>query len=154
MAYKNIDHINFVVSNMEQSLKFYCELLGFEISMDKELKGDWIDRVAGLSGVCARCVYLDTGTGARIELLEYQAPKSEAPGETQQTNNLGIRHLAFEVDDIEAEYKRLSSAGVVFVSKPEKVPFQPGKGGRTKQLCYFRDPDGIILELAEYKAAE
>jgi catechol 2,3-dioxygenase-like lactoylglutathione lyase family enzyme len=62
----------------------------------------------------------------------------------------GIRHLAFEVQDMDALCVRLRAAGVRFVSPPVTVPFPVGDKG-TKRLCYFHDPDGTLLEVAAYE---
>jgi methylmalonyl-CoA/ethylmalonyl-CoA epimerase/glyoxylase I family protein len=61
----------------------------------------------------------------------------------------GVRHFAFNVDDMDEAVARLQNAGVRFVSPPVTVPF--AVNGKTKRLCYFHDPDGTLLEIAEYR---
>ena len=61
----------------------------------------------------------------------------------------GLRHVAFEVDDLEGLYARLTAAGVPFVSPPVIVPFKV-VGNIRKRLCYLKDPDGAIVELGSY----
>ena len=56
------------------------------------------------------------------------------------------------MDDLDGLYARLAAAGVPFVSGPVAVPF-PVAGVR-KRLCYARDPDGALVELAEYAPEE
>lgn len=66
-------------------------------------------------------------------------------------NTQGLRHIAFQVEDIEGEYARLKAAGVEFVGAPVAVPGSVIRhDDGQKRLCYFRDPDGVVLELAEY----
>jgi catechol 2,3-dioxygenase-like lactoylglutathione lyase family enzyme len=147
-----VDHINIVVSDLERSERFYTELLGFVVTRRALLEGDWIESIVGLAGVCADVVYLEPPEGGlRIELLHYRAPKGQALPETAQANTVGLRHVAFRVRGIEAMYERLRAAGVEFVGPPTAVPSGVVKhdAGR-KRLCYFHDPDGVILELAEY----
>ena len=67
---------------------------------------------------------------------------------TSQANTLGLRHVALEVDDLDGLYARLIAAGVPFVSPPTLVPFSVT--GVRKRLCYGRDPDGALVEIAEY----
>ncbi|HEX8551154.1 MAG TPA: VOC family protein [Abditibacteriaceae bacterium] len=142
------DHINLVVRDMEAARAFYGGVLGLKETFDTMLEGDWIDAVAGLENICARCVFLEFPGGGRLELLEYRAPTNDsAPVYTP--NAAGFRHIAFNVEDIDRWRQKLQNAGVSFVSPPVQVPFPVG--GKTKRLCYFHDPEGNLLELAEYK---
>ena len=87
----------------------------------------------------------------RIELLHYRTPVGVALPETAQANTVGLRHMALRVSGIDAMYERLRSAGVAFVGAPTAVPSGVVKhDAGQKRLCYFYDPDGVILELAEY----
>ena len=146
-----VNHVNIVVRDMERSLAFYVGLLGLRATFEVELSGPWIETITGLAGVSARCVFCQPeGGGARFELLEYRAPAGEALPPTSLPNTPGLRHVAFEVDDVEAEYVRLSLAGVPFVSPPVAVPFGVA-GAIRKRLCYARDPDGALIEFADYR---
>ena len=144
-----VNHVNIVVREMERSLTFYVGLLGMRVTFEAELVGEWIEIVAGLPGVSARCVFCQpTGGGARFELLEYRIPTGLAVLEDSLANTPGLRHVALEVDDLDALYTRLVSGGVEFVSPPVLVPFSVA--GVRKRLCYLRDPDGALVEIAEY----
>lgn len=150
---RGIDHLNVVVSDMERSVRFYTEVLGCRKTADVHLEGDWIGRIVGLSGVKARAVFVEApGNGPRIELLRYEAPEGATLPANSQANTLGLRHLAFRVDDMAAMVAKLKAAGVTLFSEPVRVPagvvtFAAGD----KTLVYFLDPDGVILELAEYR---
>ena len=61
-------------------------------------------------------------------------------------NNPGPGHVAFEVEDIQAEYERLKSLGVDFFTGPNLIESGPLTGWK---WVYFTDPDGIVLELIE-----
>lgn len=150
---RGIDHLNLVVSDLERSVRFYTELLGFRRTADVDLEGDWIGRIVGLEGVKARAVFIEgPGGGPRIELLHYTSPTGTARPENSRANTLGLRHLAFRVDDIGAMAARLRAAGVVLFSDPVRVPSGVVKfAAGDKTLVYFLDPDGVILELAEYR---
>jgi catechol 2,3-dioxygenase-like lactoylglutathione lyase family enzyme len=148
-----VDHINIVVTDLERSVRFYTELLGFRKTREANLEGEWIDRIVGLRGVKARAVFIVAPAGEpRIELLAYETPAGEAFAENSRANTIGLRHIAFRVDDMVATVGRLRAAGVTVFSDPVRVPtgvVQHDAGDKT--LVYFLDPDGVILELAEYK---
>jgi catechol 2,3-dioxygenase-like lactoylglutathione lyase family enzyme len=94
------------------------------------------------------------GGGPRIELLHYHAPEGVVLPENSQANTRGLRHFALRVDDIFAVTAKLRAAGIEVWGEPTAVPggvvkFDTGAGGKT--LVYFLDPDGVIVELAEYR---
>jgi catechol 2,3-dioxygenase-like lactoylglutathione lyase family enzyme len=146
----HVNHVNIVVANMERSLDFYVGLLGMRVTFETHLSGDWIEEVVGLAGVSARCVFCQPdGGGARFELLEYEAPSGFVLDLNSLANTHGLRHVALEVDDLDAWYTKLTTAGVEAISPPVTVPFRIVDGIQ-KRLCYLRDPDGAIIELCEH----
>jgi catechol 2,3-dioxygenase-like lactoylglutathione lyase family enzyme len=149
-----VNHVNIVVADMERSLAFYVGLLGMRATFEVELEGAWIEQVTGLVGVSARCVFCQPpGGGVRFELLEYRRPAGESGRAADSVpSTVGLRHVAFEVEDVAAEYERLTAAGVRFVSPPITVPFGVA-GDIRKRLCYALDPDGVLVEFADYRPA-
>lgn len=149
---KHVDHINIVVSDLECSVRFYTELLDLEETKRARLQGDWIEAIVGLAGVEAEVAYVQPrGGGPRIELIKYHAPAGVDVPENRLPNTRGLRHIAFQVADMDALYTRLNEAGVHFFGPPVSVPggvVQHDDG--EKSLCYFHDPDGVVLELAAY----
>ncbi|MEW6145318.1 MAG: VOC family protein [Thermodesulfobacteriota bacterium] len=148
-----IDHINIVVSDLERSVKFYTELLGFNESKRAHLEGEWIESIVGLNGVVADVAFIVAPAGEpRIELLCYKTPQGEAIPANSLANTVGIRHIAFRVDDIYAASEKLKNAGVKLIGEPVVVPetVVTHDAGH-KMLCYFHDPDGVLLEITEYK---
>jgi catechol 2,3-dioxygenase-like lactoylglutathione lyase family enzyme len=149
-----IDHVNLVVADLARSVQFYTEVLGFVKTADVHMKGDWIETIIGLKGVegLVAFVELPGGGGPRIELLQYVTPAGVALPENSRANTRGVRHIAFRVDDIAGMAARLRTAGVTLFSDPVKVPQGIVKfAAGDKSLLYFLDPDGVILELAEYR---
>jgi catechol 2,3-dioxygenase-like lactoylglutathione lyase family enzyme len=148
-----IDHINIVASDLDRSVRFYTDVLGFIKTKDAYLEGEWIDRIVGLTGVRARAVFVVAPGGEpRIELLHYEAPAGESLKLNSRANTIGLRHIALRVDDIDAMIAKLQRSGVIVFSEPVRVPagvVQHDAGD--KRLVYFLDPDGVILELAEYR---
>lgn len=148
-----IDHLNIVVADMERSLRFYTEVLGFTKTKEAHLEGEWIEHIVGLRGVKAHAVFIvSPGGEPRIELLRYEAPAGTALTENSRANTLGLRHFALRVDGIAAMTEKLRSAGITVWGEPTRVPngvVQFDTGNKT--LVYFLDPDGVIVELAEYR---
>ena len=148
-----IDHLNIVVSDLERSVKFYTELLGFEKTNSVYIEGDWIDSIVGIKGVVADVVFIVAPAGEpKIELLCYKSPIGESIPDNSLANTVGLRHIALRVDDIQVSSKKLKDAGVKLLSEPITVPTTVGAHNAVrKTLFYFHDPDGVLLEIAEYK---
>jgi catechol 2,3-dioxygenase-like lactoylglutathione lyase family enzyme len=137
-----IDHTALSVPDLEQALAFYCGLLGFEIEVQTEWQaGNTLnDTVIGAAQTAAKTALLAAG-GTRIELFEYHNPVAAAQSTLRPLWDHGITHLCFNVADIQAEYSRLSAAGIEFNSEPVRM----GKW----QFVYGRDPFGNVFELKQ-----
>ncbi|MCF6157299.1 MAG: hypothetical protein E3K32_01720 [wastewater metagenome] len=147
-----VDHINLVVSDLERSVRFYTGLLGFKEIRRARLEGEWIETIVGLKNVHADVVYLMAPAGEpRLELLCYTSPQGEAVPINSRANTIGLRHIALRVKGIRDAIKHLKDAGAAVISEPVSVPIGTvAHDAGQKILCYFLDPDGILLELAEY----
>ena len=148
-----IDHLNIVVTDLERSVKFYTEILGFEKINTVHLEGEWIDSIVGLKGVNADVAFIVAPEGEpKVELLCYKSPKSDSIPANSLSNTIGLRHIALRVNDIWASYEKLKDSGVKILSEPIAVPSTlQAQNPVRKTLFYFYDPDGVLLELAEYK---
>ena len=151
--FDQIDHVNFVVRDLEGMTRFYSEVLGFRVVKSVTISGAWIDAVVGLDDVVADVVYLDPPNGPRIELIRYIEPASVGSQEPSIASAFGLRHLAFRVSDIDAALVQLERAGVRANGLVATVPTSQVQyaGGAQKRLVYFYDPEGNLLELCEYK---
>ena len=148
-----VDHINIVVSDLKRSQEFYVDVLGFKLVRRAPLSGEWIERIVGLKDVSAEVIYLVAAGGEpRLELLHYISPAGASLPLNTKANTVGLRHIAFKVTDIDQAAQKLKDAGVKLFSKPVTVPstvIDHDDGQKT--LVYFSDPDGVILELAQYE---
>jgi hypothetical protein len=107
------------------------------------VEGEWVDRVIGLNNVNSAVVMLRVpGRQTNIELSQFLTPPAEGSVQQLPANTLGIRHIAFAVEDIDTVVSRLKEKGTETFSEIQDFE------GRYK-LCYVRGPAGIILGLAE-----
>lgn len=140
-----IHHTSLVVSDMERSLRFYRELLGMEVAVDTEMKGEMLDREVALQGAHVRVVELQVGeSSAFLELLHYYSPAGKPFPADFRCCDTGAPHVAFVVPDLQRAYEQLSAAGVRFTAPPQDVDSGAFAGSKTA-YCY--DPDGIVVEL-------
>ena len=138
-----VDHVSFTVSDMDRSLTFYGEGLGFELLSDRTVEGKFPETVTALEGARMRIAHLQAH-GQRLELIEYLAPKGQSPA--PRTCDVGSAHICFIVDDIGGVMEKLRSCGARFVSEAMAVVGGPNEGN---QMVYFLDPDGIPMELTQ-----
>lgn len=143
-------HVSFTVSNLEQSVQWYTEVLGLEYVRGQEQANEYTAKLVGFPHVHLKVAQLRVPGAAvprsahHIELVEYVTPRgAEIPLETNRT---GVGHWAFQVDDLLATYERLKALGVTFKSTPNYITAGVNKGGYS---VYFTDPDGITLELVQ-----
>ena len=143
-------HFSFTVSDIEQSILFYRDVLGMELMHRQEQANEYTRKFVGypdahLKVAQFRIAGLPTArSGHVLELVEYVAPRGQKVD--TQTKNTGTAHLAFQVDDVWAEYERMLALGVRFRSEPIAIAAGINKGGFT---CYFLDPDDITLEIIQ-----
>ena len=139
-----IRHVGIIVSDLERSLKFYRDTLGFEVVEKVDLiAGKEVSLGVGIPDARLQLVHLKVGDSpSRIELLHYLSPKSRPLSPDARSNDIGVGHAAFQVIDIRKYYDQLVEKGVQFISD-----IQESSTG--EKFCYFYDPDGAILEIIE-----
>ena len=140
---KAVRHFGIVVQDMEKSLHFYRDLLGLRIKRDMQEEGEFIDTILGLQKVKVHTVKMVSDNGdTLVELLEYASHKGEKR-ENYEIFDLGASHVAFTVENIDQEYRRLRREGISFTCEPQVSP-----DGKAKVTFCF-DPDGVPVELVE-----
>jgi catechol 2,3-dioxygenase-like lactoylglutathione lyase family enzyme len=142
-----LDHINIVVSDLQKAKEFFLNL-GFKEETSSRIAGERFTTVTGLPDFDAEFTALSLpGSSTNVELIQYSSPVGGKDPKLSKPNQLGFRHMAFAVDDIEVEVARLKAKGVQFQSEIQ-VWEKTGK-----KLVYFYGPEGIILEFAQYPKA-
>lgn len=142
MKIQRIDHVGIIVSDLSAATAFFLDF-GLEVQGEGELEGELLDQVTGLHDAKTALIWLGTPDGqAHIELVKFYTPSDEKGIQQSFANTLGIRHIAFAVEDIEALVATLKKKGTEFFSEIQTYE-------NMYKLCYVRGPEGIILELAE-----
>jgi catechol 2,3-dioxygenase-like lactoylglutathione lyase family enzyme len=142
MAIQRMDHVGIVVDDLAAATAFFVEL-GLKVQGEASLEGGWVDRVVGLEGVRSEIVMLETPDGhARLELSKFHAPSGRDGDRHAAPNTLGIRHVTFAVDDVDAAVASVRAHGGELVGEVENYR-------DVVRTCYVRGPEGIIVELAE-----
>ena len=144
-----LDHIAVTVSDLDRSLRFYKDTLGFTEVERHWLEGETISAMAGKPEVVMQVVRLKPpeGPGILLDLQQYLQPKG-----TVSNAQLGMAnhsHFCFGVKDLQATYRQLKEKGVEFVSAP--VTFDLGKDWDygAVHVVFLKDPDGFILEFVQ-----
>jgi len=139
-----LHHLGVPVRSMEASVAWYRDVLGVETSFIHQAEeGEGLDSATQLKDCKLRYAFAELGNTS-IEFLEFENPR----GRDHEMRNcdVGAVHICFEVDDIHATYESLEAAGVDFNGPPTLLETGPLTGCH---FCYFRDPDGIQLEIFE-----
>ena len=146
---REVAAIGLTVSDMERSVAFYRDILGFEKTSDTVVAGPAYEQLTGLAGLRARVVAMRLGA-ERIELTEFLAPRGRAAPADSRSNDAWFQHVAIITNDVEQGYLWLRRHDVRQVSPgPQRLPDWNPKAGGIKAF-YFRDPDGHPLEILEF----
>ena len=129
--FKRIDHVEIVTDQLDRTVQFYTEVLGFRVKAR-----DRIERL-GL-GVPIDLVYLDLG-GTVVELISYEGATLDPAPEKE---HLGYRMIALEVDNMQKTMDALNSNGVNVVWGP--------RVRETYARAEICDPNGYRIELREW----
>jgi catechol 2,3-dioxygenase-like lactoylglutathione lyase family enzyme len=142
MKIRHIDHVGINVDNLEAAKLFFTDL-GFKVVGEAVMQGELVDRVTGLKHVKDDLVMLQAPDGQlNLELVKFHHPVDEAGIQPSSANTLGLRHLCFEVENLDGIVTSLKEKGHKLVGEIQTYE-------NSWKLCYVRGPEGIILELAE-----
>ncbi len=133
-------HISLSVRNLDESMQWYKEHLGFQLVFSMYL-----------SGHHARLAFMRKGD-FEIEMFQHDntkplPPERLDPHADQQTQ--GTKHLAFLVDDVEALASELRSEGVEIVTGPKVMECK--EANVREKICFIHDPNGICIEFIQRK---
>ena len=143
MAIRRVSHVGVCVAELERSLAFYRDGLGFRERRRLEVSGEETETLLGVGGVDLVAVFLERD-GVQLELLHYRSPGHRGAGEPRPMNALGLTHLSLAVDDLDAVVATLERDGAR-VLRATRV-HNPELGANA---IFVTDPDGTRIELVE-----
>jgi len=138
----SVSHVGICVSDLERSLSFYCDALGFSVAESHEV-GDEFGRLMELDGVVLRSQFVRHGAVA-LELLHFSSPPVSGEAVRRPINQLGLTHISVRVDDVDAVAAAVQSKGGAVVAGT-RTTFEAGDV--VLDFLYCTDPDGVRIEL-------
>ena len=139
------DHTGITVLNLERSLAFWRDVLGFEVSHTAHQTGELAKEITGVVGAEIKIAVLRAPGGHKIELLEYLAPSDRKRIDVRPCD-VGHVHVALLVDDLDAILEKIAGSGWKATGKPQTLKMGPNAG---KRVVYVRDPDGTTIEFMQ-----
>ncbi len=145
----NIDSIGITVSDLQQSLQFYTDVLSFTQASPIKHSDHTLPALVGIPDAQMMSVRLQLGSEF-IELIQYTSPIGRPIPIDSRSNDHWFQHIAIIVTDMDKAYNRLREHKVEPAStSPQTLPdWNPAAGGI--QAYYFRDPDGNHLEILQF----
>ncbi|MCI2237012.1 VOC family protein [Paenibacillus sp. TRM 82003] len=140
---RRFDHVGITVADLEQVTAFFVAL-GLRVDAGPTVvEGDFLDTVIGIrdSRTCIVMLRAPQG-GTSLELSTFEQPQHQPGSPTAVATELGLRNVAFEVDDLDAVIEQLATDGYGLVGGV-------GEHEGTWRMAYVRGPEGIIVSLAE-----
>jgi catechol 2,3-dioxygenase-like lactoylglutathione lyase family enzyme len=138
---KRLDHVSYTVSDLDRSVAFYAQF-GYEPVNRYAASGPELDVAVATENADMDIQVMRRPDGGMLELISYVRQPSERAA---RNSVVGAAHLAFVVGDIQAAYEELTAEGVEFLSEPNTDRYG-------ERWVYFRDPDGITVELMQPNA--
>ena len=150
MVINAIGHVGICVSDMERSLRFWRDGLGFEILKEFEFRGSSWKRVIEVDDLDLQTKIMRRDH-MTLELMEFAKPGHVGSKDRTPMNRLGFTHLAIWVSDVDAAAKLVAEYGGTVIEETRTSFDHPKLTGRWV-IC--TDPDGVRVELIEYPAGE
>ncbi len=140
---RRFDHVGITVADLDTVTTFFVGL-GLEVEGTQMfVEGAFLDTVIGIPDSRTEIVMLrPPDGGTRLELSSFVRPDHEPGSPVAMANELGLRNVAFEVDDLQAAIDRLAADGYGLVGGI-------GQYEHIWRMAYVRGPEGIIVSLAE-----
>lgn len=138
------NHTSFTVSDLERSIAFLRDCLGFKVVSKAPRDPALVSRITGVAGADMMIAFVKA-PGHTLELIEYRAPATKGKVSARPCDT-GFAHVAFNVDDAQAAVDAASGYGVQAICAPVTIDQGPNKG---RKVVYVRDWDGITFEFIE-----
>jgi catechol 2,3-dioxygenase-like lactoylglutathione lyase family enzyme len=138
---QRFDHVGVTVADLDTVAKFFVDL-GLEVEGRTFVEGEFLDTVCGIPDSRTEILMLRSPDGARLELARFVRPDHVPGSPDAMANELGLRNVCFEVDDLQVLVDRLAAQGYGLVGGV-------GEYEDYWRMAYVRGPEGIIVSLTE-----
>jgi catechol 2,3-dioxygenase-like lactoylglutathione lyase family enzyme len=138
---RRFDHVGITVADLDVMTAFVVAL-GLEVEGRTFIEGEFLDTVCGIPDSRTEIVMLKSPDGGRLELARFVRPDSVPGSPAAMANELGLRNVAFEVNDLQAAVDWAATEGYGLVGGI-------GEYEGAWRMAYVRGPEGIIVSLAE-----
>lgn len=141
---RHFDHVTIVVRDLAEACRFFG-LLGFAEDKNVVISGETFARYMGVAELEADHVTLvlrDAEPRTEVQLLHYRHPKPVPDPNIQDLHKLGLNHICFAVDDLEALVRTMRENG--FETRSDVLDFH------ARKLVFLRGPEGVTVELSQW----
>ncbi len=125
--FKRIDHVEIIPSDVEKTIDFYTEIMGFKIKSRRKVEASPLEEV----------IFLELDD----TVIELMAVKNPAPVSTERWQ-VGFKAIAIEVEDMDRAVEYLKRKGVEITGGPITLG--------TSKRAEIKDPDGLTIELRQW----
>ena len=140
---RQFDHVGITVADLDSAVDFFLKL-GLELEGRMPMEGEFLDTVCGIPDSRTEIAMLrPPGGGTALELGTFFRPDVVPGPPNAMANEVGIRNVAFEVDDIRGLVDELAADGYALVGGI-------GEYENTWLMAYVRGPEGITVAIAEH----
>jgi len=141
----SLDHTGWITPDIERSVQFWTEVMGFQAQPIGERRQLWIAAFMGVPGAQVRLVHL-YGHGGHIEFIQFE--RNDAPS-VPRGSQPGAAHICLRVKDVAALRDDILANGGALQGELTEITEGIAAGLRG---LYMRDPHGVLIELVELPA--
>ncbi len=138
---KRFDHTGITVTDLDPAIAFFVGL-GLEVEGTGSVEGEFVETVCGIPGAHCQIAMLRSPDGARLELASFVTPDQTPGSPDAMANEVGLRNVSFEVDDLQAAVDAVAADGYGLVGGI-------GEHEGSVRMAYVRGPEGIVVSLFE-----
>ena len=139
-----VNHLGITVTDLDTSLAFYCEVVGFTLGLRTRVTGEWFDTLTKNTGADIEIAMVRLGEFT-LQLVQYHTAGGQRLPLAH--HNVGNPHLSIEVDDVDLRHRTISASAH---HNPTPIVDIMGTGIRS---FYLHDPDGVPIELLQMPKA-
>jgi catechol 2,3-dioxygenase-like lactoylglutathione lyase family enzyme len=135
-----LNHVGLTVSDLDRSVAFYCDVVGFTLATRRRIQGEWFDTLTHNEGADIDVAMLALGD-VTLQLVQYVA--AGGPTLALAHHKVGSPHLCITVDEVDARHAAVTASG-----RHHPTPFVDIMGTGFRSF-YVADPDGVPVELLQ-----